>query len=44
VLLAILGASLVFNHGCHGDEDTELTAGKWWIIGGADGRDWPQQP
>jgi hypothetical protein len=30
-LLLILGGYLLFCHGCHGDEDTELHAAEQWI-------------
>jgi hypothetical protein len=29
-LWVLLAAAIVFNHGCHGDEDTELLLLGWW--------------
>jgi hypothetical protein len=32
VLLALLAGLLIVNHGCHGDEDTELFSRGWWTL------------
>jgi len=31
VILLLLAAAIFFNHGCHGDEDNELSAAGWWL-------------
>ena len=32
VALLLLGGYLLFAHGCHGDEDNELFAGRWRMV------------
>lgn len=32
LLVLAVAAALVFCHGCHGDQDTELITGGWWVL------------
>jgi hypothetical protein len=32
LVLALLATALIFSHGCHGDEDTELLSRGWWVL------------